>query len=589
MGVPQLFNFLADKYTEKYKTVHWDINYQSDYLYLDYNSLIHNVKAKYFSYSNPNINKIKEMSENDKIKNFIKEIIKYTQFIFNTIKPRKYFVICIDGAVPQAKVHLQRLRRFGKVKDQEYILNIKQKYNVNQPELFDSNLITPGTTFLEKFSKEMIKYIKGKKFGKFSDNITIIFDDASKPGEGENKILAHLKSQNLNQNDKITIYGKDADLIPLSMSVNINNIEILREPDIYSRVEQNYQNHDFILFSIDNLKEALISEYKLEKFNYDNFIKDFTFLTLLIGNDFVKKLPHLQLGNNIHKNGWHILLNIYIKIMNTNGGVNLINKLNNGKININIPFFTEVLKELTKIEKYSLENTQNHYDNFRYNPRETEQIKQDIEFYTHAPYTDNRNPFYDKYSSEMNKINYYDNNWKNQYYEHFFGINTNDNKTYNNFRKLICIHYIESLIWTINYYLSDNISWHFYYQFRVAPFASDLLHNIKNIKNINSFKFKIESPFTPLEQLFFVLPSSNSSYLPKTFAKLMNDDNSPIIQYFPIDFNLDVLYGRVQYKSNPILPLFNIDNTLKILKKQKLTKTEIIRNTLNSEYFEFSY
>lgn len=591
MGIPGVFKMLVDRYGN---TLYWDSNYQCDYLYLDYNSLIHGVKAKFFSYSNPKINKILEMTETKQINEFIKEIIKYTQFVFDTVKPKKLFYIAIDGPVPYAKMHLQRLRRYIKVKDQKYISNIKKSYNIDENELFDSNLITPGTNFMKKFEKEMTKYIKGKKFGKYDDNIEIIFDDSSKPGEGESKSLKHLKSLNLESDDKICLYGKDADLIMLMLSVNINNINILREPDIYSKAEQNYQDNDFILFSIDNLKTALITEYKLENLNYDNFIKDFTFLTLLVGNDFVKKIPFLQLGNNLSRNGWYILLNIYIRIINNNGFNYLLiinnNNSKGNKININITFFTEILKELSKLENNGLINIQQHHDRYRYQIRESEEYKQKIELYTHSPYTDNRNPFHSKYINEMNIINYHNNNWKQKYYEHFFkGVDVYNHQQFNELRRIISIHYIESLIWTINYYLDDILSWHFYYQFRVAPHVSDLLYNLKYITDINSFEFKLEKPFTPLEQLFFVLPSQNNSYLPKTYSKLMIDKKSPLIQYFPIDYDLDVVYGHVHYKSNPLLPLFNIKKTLRILKKQKLTKTEQERNTINNNYFSFSY
>ncbi len=606
MGIPSLFKYIIDNYT-KYNILYWDDNYQCDYLYLDYNCLIHQVKNSYFSHKNPNISKILKMNETAKINSFIKEIIKYTQLIFDTVKPNKLFYIAVDGSVPYAKIHLQRLRRFINVKDEEYFNNLKIKYDIDEPELFDSNLITPGTKFMDKFSKNMIKYIKEHKFGKYGDNIEIIFDDSYLPGEGEQKILKHLKNQNLNDNtlDKVCIYGKDGDLIPLSLSLNINNIEILREPDIYSNVEKNYQNHNFILFSTNNLKTALLTEYNLQNINYENFIHDFTFLTLLVGNDFVKQIPFLSLkGHSIHKNGWHILLNIYIKIFNNNFKNNKKNNKNNNKnnknndflisiknnkVNINVDFFVDILTELSKIEVYHLRGIQNMNDSMKFNSKKTGQYEIEKNFYTHSPYTDERNPFYEKYGPIMNTVNYHNNTWKQDYYSHFFNVDVYNKKKFNEFRKIISIHYIESLIWTANYYLCDNLSWHFYYQYRVAPFISDILYHFKNIKNINLFKFKKESPFTPLEQLFFVLPPQNSSYLPKSYAKLMLDVDSPLIEYFPEDYDLDALNGRVHFKSNPLLPLFNINYTLSILKDQKISKTEQSRNIINTEYYSITY
>ena len=56
-----------------------------------------------------------------------------------------------------------------------------------------------------------------------------------------------------------------------------------------------------------------------------------------------------------------------------------------------------------------------------------------------------------------------------------------------------------------------------------------------------------------------------------------------LVQYFPTDFELDVLAGEKFIYSEPILPELNDVKILRELEGIKLTKTEENRNKLNYE------
>jgi len=99
---------------------------------------------------------------------------------------------------------------------------------------WNSNVITPGTNFMDKISAVIELYIKVRlnKDPKFQ-NLKCIFSDSSIPGEGEHKILEFIRQQrarvNYNPNTKHCIYGADADLLFLGLSTHDPHFYCFRE------------------------------------------------------------------------------------------------------------------------------------------------------------------------------------------------------------------------------------------------------------------------------------------------------------------------------------------------------------------------
>ena len=75
-------------------------------------------------------------------------------------------------------------------------------------------VITPGTIFMEKLHNELKEYSRNNK-------ITTTYSSYHECGEGEHKILQHIKQ---NKPSNSVIYGLDADLIFLSLASEIDNI-----------------------------------------------------------------------------------------------------------------------------------------------------------------------------------------------------------------------------------------------------------------------------------------------------------------------------------------------------------------------------
>ena len=76
-------------------------------------------------------------------------------------------------------------------------------------------MISPGTEFMDGlgvYLKEKIRQYKNEKTGKWK-HLEFILSDATVPGEGEHKIMDHIRSIMANGLSTNVIYGLDSDLI----------------------------------------------------------------------------------------------------------------------------------------------------------------------------------------------------------------------------------------------------------------------------------------------------------------------------------------------------------------------------------------
>lgn len=569
MGIPRLFANIIKRYRD---THFWKNNFPIDCLFLDFNNLIHTSKNNTLKNFNGSSNKIEEL--------IIQNIINDTSHIINDIvKPKKLVYISIDGPAPVAKMVQQRSRRYKKIKEEEYLKNLQEKYQISDnSNLFNSNEITPGTKFMNNLNKSLDKAIKSGKFG----NTKIILNDQYVPGEGEHKIIFYIK--NMKNDNKIAIYGLDADLIVLSLSTGKEGIYLLREPQKSPIEEELYQGIEYIYFSIDKFKEYFINEVR-NGINNDNIITDqqivydYIFLTFLSGNDFIKPIPYLSIKDG----GLDITINCYKTVLNKLEEP-LIN-FTGSRVTINTKFFRNLVNELNNLESELLKKKQHKMNN--YNNYDTELTGYELEksYYMHTPYHSELNPFYDVYKPILDKINYLEPSYKLKidYYTHF-GIDYCNKMVFKKF----CMHYLQSLSWTLKYYLLGVPSWTWHYRPRVAPFLSDINYTLNNVSKhdnnseiLNQFKFEIEKPLTPYQQLLSVLPLQNNDLLPEKYRKLTENE---LMKYYPIDFQLDAANGLKHIYSEPILPGIEIETIINSTKEIELTTEEEERNKIKRNY-----
>ena len=220
MGIPKFYRYLSERYplinevvtSPQYLPV-------CDYLYLDLNGVIHN--ATHGDSVTQGVRSEETVAD---------YVMGYISHIFKQIKPRKLMFIAVDGVAPRAKLNQQRSRRFRSAYDS--MEEVKKSGYTGS--VFDSNCITPGTEFMYNVDK-ILQYFINKNLleDPLWKDVQVIYSSHSDPGEGEHKIMSFIRSFYTDPNHNLTerhcIYGLDADLILLSLSLHDVNVVLLRE------------------------------------------------------------------------------------------------------------------------------------------------------------------------------------------------------------------------------------------------------------------------------------------------------------------------------------------------------------------------
>ncbi|KAK6058879.1 hypothetical protein COOONC_03533 [Cooperia oncophora] len=163
--------------------------------------------------------------------------------------------------------------------------------------------------------------------------------------------------------------------------------------------------------------------------------------------------------------------------------------------------------------------------------------------------------------------------WKDRYYRAKFDVGADDV----DFRRKVAWAYVEGLCWVLKYYYQGCASWDWYFPYHYAPFASDF-------DTVSQFKpdfSRPTKPFKPLEQLMSVFPAASKQHLPLHWQKLMTDEDSPIIDLYPVDFRIDLNGKKFAWQGVALLPFVDEDRLLKTLEtvQHTLTEEEKARNT----------
>ncbi|KAL7675089.1 hypothetical protein ACOME3_001359 [Neoechinorhynchus agilis] len=579
MGVPAFFRWLSGKYQlilaradERYKhnqpsdfdynrdvdlTLPNPNNIEFDNLYLDMNGIIHPCFHP--------TNKPAPKSEEE----IILAIYKYIDRLMAVIRPRRLLYMAVDGVAPRAKLNQQRARRF--VAGEERLSREKKLAEKRRrleedgklvPEseslgILDSNCITPGTEFMWRLSEYLRFYI----INRLESNpgwarLKVILSDSSVPGEGEHKIMDFIRRQRCqagyDPNTKHCLCGADADLIMLGLISHEPHFTIIREEfvtneapvcDLCGRKGHAFEKpHNAHLNEIDIFNPPILvityrssfpidGGYRVNKFHYtrelERSIDDWVFLCFFVGNDFFPNIPCLE----IRESAIDSLVHMYGEIINESRGLDYLCTDSRGVPDMKI--VRKLLMKLSNSEDSIMRENREKLYRFMHN-RNARLIK------------DGKNPE----TIPADTIRLGDEGYKIRYYNKKFKVEAEQVKR---FSLEVAKHYARGLCWVCQYYFRGCSAWEWYYPYHYAPFAADLLKGQTLAKTFTGFDRNTGEPFTPMQQLMAVFPSSSASVVPQPLRDLMTNPESPIIDFYPTTFQLDQNGKRYKWQSVVLL------------------------------------
>jgi 5'-3' exoribonuclease 1 len=539
MGIPYYFSYLIQKHRQcvsKLETLGLIHN-----LFIDSNSII---------YDSLNLNFKEYLNKNQYEDAIIKSVLVKLEEIIATIKPQDNIYIAFDGVPPFAKINQQKNRRY-KTAYQNKILK--------KESLWDSCAITPGTIFMANLNSVLKAYFVDKKYYNNSDAIiNVVLSLSDEHGEGEHKLFAILRQNNVLHNKTNVLYGMDSDLFMLSLNhlKYTQNIFLYRETPLFiSSLDKSLDPKEkyiininilatiiyFVLTNQDNCaNKNLIVEHSN---SYYNKIEDYIFICFLLGNDFLPHFPAI----NIRINGFTILLELYKKIFGLNEFI-----INNGSINWHS--FKKYIKQIAENEEQFIKEVYNIRDKQgkKYYP---ETSSEEIEYkFTVMPSWDLNIEHY---------INPFEEDWQHRYYYSLCSIDSRS-KDYNANIKLLCTNYLETLQWVYYYYSNKCKNWTIHYKYHYPPLLCDLYTYIPYFNS----ELTINDDYSILNTnvlLAYVLPKHSLHLLPenihnhllKNYDKYYKDDYALLYAFCKYFYEGHVDFPEIQHTNfnNAILKL----------------------------------
>lgn len=623
MGVPKLFHSIIEQYHHNaitnptgYNIITKEINNNlPTHFYLDFNGGIYQC--------------IKPEIKTEET--LILHVVEYLELVCNCIPNLELIYIALDGVPVGGKISQQRLRRHHSIcrtnrsrkiieafgTDNEKTKNINE---ISNNEI-DTNMITPGTHFMYNLSLAIKRKIH--ECGSVFANKTVIFSDASIPGEGEHKLIHHIREgqhKAVNGIDKeralygrehnTVIYGMDGDLIFLSLSLHLDNIYLFREANEYGNFAKIYMQANickkFLFMDIYELTNAILSQFKsiyfcnIEEHTKYKYIDDYIFLGMLLGNDFMPKTHWFSIAEG----GYERLLSAYWQIHNHTEKflVNTYSMAINTEMLCDLIYIVKEQEQEAIVSLFAKRRKARIHVKDDMSERERQQML--VDFY----------PLQHLYVEQ--EIEPTRERWRDRYYKICLHM---ENRPEN--REMVCRSYIKTLVWNFHYYFDSNtdndsstindsntstindsrdindsrtinnnnnnnteiigcISWDWVYNFDYGPTWVDLYDELVLHKNINItnklFQFGKSKPIDQQTLLFMVLPWASRRFMANDISRQIS--NSAMQIYFPKRYALNVAFHRYYYECTPLIYKMTLEKVKTFIKDCKLTDDEKKRN-----------
>ncbi|KAK7103968.1 5'-3' exoribonuclease 2-like [Littorina saxatilis] len=453
---------------------------------------------------------------------------------------------------------------------------------------------------------------------------------------------------NHDPNTRHCLCGADADLIMLGLATHEVNFTIIREEfkpnqprpcDMCGQMGHEMKNceglpkemcgeHDelskpigneceFIFLRLNVLREYLEKELKMDglpfEYDFERALDDWVFMCFFVGNDFLPHLPSLE----IRENAIDRLIKLYKNAVYKTGGY-----LTDSGV-VALDRVQLVMSELGTVEDEIFKKRRDDEMNFRRRTKAKKERERRQQNFRNqggllgavpigqggAASSNLRAQAYQMRKQNMSTSNQANTNaatelkqlmggkkkdedsdeepaddvrlwedgWKDRYYSQKFDVDSDDIK----FRRTVANHYVRGLCWVLRYYYQGCASWKWYFPYHYAPFASDFV-NIGELPNDFEMNTK---PFQPMEQLMSVFPAASKKHLPPTWQTLMYDPESPIIDFYPINFKIDLNGKKYAWQGVALLPFVDETRLHQGLQSvyPDLTEAERKRNILGSD------
>lgn len=498
MGIKHFFQWYLRTQAESVQTLPVDapVPVPIDTLALDLNGIFHPAAQKIFQYG----------------KHEQKRLLPQRSYTLSTeqLWQRVFKEVClqIDTLVtcvrPRKRLLLCVDGVAGLAKMQQQRSRRFKSVDTNSSCAFDSNSITPGTEFMHRLNLYIERHARKQRQGDWN-HLDVLFSSEKVPGEGEAKCFAYMRDTFTDPNESFCIYGLDADLIMLCLALN--------RPNVYVYRDNVYDPKTRYLLQIDKLGETLRTTM-----GTNCAVIDFVFICFMVGNDFLPQIPGLEIFNG----GIEMLLDIYSQVCRPFGLLHPSDK------RIRIPTLLRFMDALAVVEKEALK------EKYRNRHRYFEDPLMDKHFSIDKSCLENGTPTV--------KCNF--EKYKEEYYR--TKLPTADIET-------VCRDYIRGLQWVIQYYTQGIPSWSWFFPYSYAPFLDDLARCTTYCYK----EFSPSSPYPAFQQLLAVLPPQSHSLLPDPLAQLMDNPRSPLIDYYPATFDIDISGKRAEWEGIVVLPLMD--------------------------------
>lgn len=577
MGVPKLFHTLIQQYhhdpvtnpTGYYIIKHNLDNDFPTHLYLDFNGGIYQC--------------IKPEIQTEET--LILHVIEYLETLCSIIPNLELIYIAFDGVAPQGKIAQQRQRRFHSICRSNRSKKIIERFGTDidkqKPHSpIDSNMFTPGTSFMYNLALAIKRTIQTGGTRAIFKNKTVILSDSSIPGEGEHKIIHHIKESQTTYNypHNTVIYALDNDLIFLSLSLHLDNTYLFRESEEYGKLASIHTGKKFLYMDVSELSEALITYFKdtygCTKFDgttstKNRYIDDYIFLGMMLGNDFMPKCHWFSIAEG----GFEKLLSAYWQIHNHTE----LFLVNTHGMTINTEMLCDLLYLIKEQEQAAVEILFTKRKKAKiFIPHESSELQRQqllTDFY----------PL--QHLNVEQQIDPFKPNWRDRYYKVCFHLAANPQNL-----KMITQAYLKTLVWNFHYYFDECISWDWDYPFAYAPTFSDIYNELLLQKNINVtssnkiFHFPKSTPLDAQTVLFMVLPWASRKFMALDVQRKLSAENCPMRIYFPKRYALNVAFHRYYHECTSIIYKMDKTKVQKFMNECKLTEDELKRNIVSKPF-----